>query len=180
MINLIPKEEKKKMLADFYYRFAALLLLMASFSVFVASVAILPAYFFSSAKDSAVNIKLSLQKGEQLPATTEQSFAEVKDINTKLGLVENEEKNKFSVSEKVINAILSKKTPDIKINQIVYTNDKEKGKNVSIAGIASSRETLLLFQQSLEGSPTFKNVDLPISSFVKGSNIQFNLSLIPS
>jgi len=52
---------------------------------------------------------LSLQKGEQLPATTEQSFAEVKDINTKLGLVENEEKNKFSVSEKVINAILSKK-----------------------------------------------------------------------
>jgi Tfp pilus assembly protein PilN len=180
MINLIPKEEKKKMLADFYRRFVVLLLLMASFSVFIASSAILPAYFFSFIKNSTASIKLNVQKGEQLPTPKEQSLALARDINTKLDLVENAEKNKFLVSEKVINAILSKKTPNIKINQITYTNDTGKGKNVSITGIASSRETLLLFQQSLEDSSAFKDVNLPISSFVKGSNIQFGLSLTPS
>ena len=179
MINLIPKEEKKKMLVDFYCRFAVLLLLMASFSVFIASVAILPAYFFSSVKNSIANTKLNIQKEEHQPTSDEQSLSEVKDINNKLAVVENAKKNKFLVSEKVISAILLEKTPDIKITQIVYTNNTGADKNVTILGAATSRETLLSFQQSLEDSSAFKNVNLPISNFIKGSNIQFNLSLTP-
>jgi Fimbrial assembly protein (PilN) len=179
MINLIPKEEKKRMLVDFYCRFAVLLLLMGSFSVFVASITILPAYFFSSMKNSVASLKLNTQKGKPLPVSDGQSLSEVKDINKKLEIVENAEESKFLVSEKIISAIILEKTPNIKITQIVYTNNPEADKNVNILGTASSRETLLSFQQSLEDSPAFKNVNLPISNFIKGSNIQFNLSLTP-
>jgi len=79
----------------------------------------------------------------------------------------------------VINAILLKKRSDIKITQISYQNDT-RGRKIGVTGTAPSREVLLFFRLALESSPAFKSVDLPISNFVKGSNIQFYLNLIPS
>jgi hypothetical protein len=180
MINLIPKEEKKRMTSDFYCRLLVLFFMMMSFSVFVASVLMLPAYFFSIMKDVASNTKLEMQKNSKIPALDEQSLAAIKDMNTKLDLVENAEKNKFSVSEKIINKILLDKTSDIKIVQISYQNDATSGKIVVILGTAPSRQALLAFEQALEGDSAFKNVNLPISNFVKESNLEFNLSLNPS
>jgi Tfp pilus assembly protein PilN len=180
MINLIPKEEKKKMMADFYYRLAFLFFLMFGFSVLVSIVAFLPAYFLSSAKVSAVNLKLEMQKAEPLPLSGEQSAAIVKDLNSQLNLLQNAEENKFPISEKVINAILSSKISGIKITQILYENDPTAGKKINLTGTASSRAALLLFQQTLQNNPNFKNIILPISNFVKESNIEFNLILIPA
>lgn len=180
MINLIPKEEKKRMTMDFYFRVAVLFLVMVDFTVIVAFFAILPSYFMSSSKKAMINVKLETQKNEPLPVLGEQSLAIIKDVNKKLDLVESAEKDKFLVSLKVINSILLKKRPDIKITQILYENSGTQGKKISITGTAPSREVLLLFRLALEDGPSFKNVDLPISNFVKGSNIQFYLSLIPS
>lgn len=180
MINLIPKEEKKNMTIDFYYRIALLYFLVFDFCIIVFLISIVPAYFISSAKYSSVNLKLETQAKEPLPLLGEQSLVVIKDINNKLNLVENSEKNKFLVSFKVINAILLKKRSDVKITQILYENDATKGKRISITGTAPSRSILLLFRQDLENSLSFKSIDLPISNFVKGSNIQFYLNLIPS
>lgn len=179
MINLIPKEEKKKMTADFYFRITVLFLITLSFCLLIASISILPAYFFSSMKNVLANTKLEIQKLEPITLSGEQSLLVVKDINKKLDLVESAEKNKFLPSVKVINSILLKKRPDVKITQILYENDATKGKKISITGTAPSREVLLLFRRSLEDSSNFKSIDLPISNFVKGSNIQFYLNLIP-
>ena len=180
MINLIPKEEKKRMTTDFYCRVLVLFLLMFGFSVFVASASLLPAYFISAIKDSISNTKLETQKNDAAPSSGEQALAVIKDMNNKLGLVENAEGNKFLISEKVINAVILKKTPNIKIIQILYQNDPILGKNINVLGSAPSREELLQFQQALGDDPAFKNVNLPISSFVKNSNIQFDLTLTPS
>lgn len=180
MINLIPKEEKKRMTIGFYYKLAVLFLMMLDFCILIAFICILPSYFISSIKETLINTKLENQKNEPLPLFDQQTLAAIKDINSKLNLVENSEKNKFLLSEKVINTILLKKRFDIKITQILYENSPIQGKKVSIIGTAPSREVLLLFRQALEDGPTFKNIDLPISNFVKGSNIQFYLSLIPS
>jgi hypothetical protein len=179
MINLIPKEEKKKMITGFYLRLLVLFLLMFSFAVFIGSVALLPAYFYSSIKDSVVDMKLQMQKNNAVPASGQESLSAIEDMNGKLTLIENAEKNKFLISEKVIKAILAEKTSDIKIIQITYQNDPILGKTISIFGTASSREDLLSFEQTLQNDPDFKNVNLPISSFVKDTDIQFNLSLSP-
>lgn len=179
MINLIPKEEKKKMITDFYYKLAILFVVMLDFCILVAFFSILPSYFISSIKYSLISAKLENQKLEPLSPLGEESLALVKDIDKKLVLVENFEKNKFLLSVQVINAILSEKRPDIKITQILYENNEINGRKISLTGIASSREVLLSFRQTLEDNPTFKNVVLPISNFVKGSDINFYLSLSP-
>jgi len=179
MINLVPKAEKKKIATDFFYRLAALFLMTLNFCILVAFISIIPSYFLSSVKDASVNMKLEIQKNEPLPLFDQQTLDTIKDINNKLDLVEKAEKNRFPISEKIIRAVLLKKRPDIKITQILYENNPTQGKKISILGTAPSREVLLLFRQALENDPTFKNIDLPISNFVKGSNIQFYLSLIP-
>jgi Tfp pilus assembly protein PilN len=180
MINLIPKEEKKKMIIAFYCRLFVLCLIMLSVVVLIASISLLPAYFYSSEKDSVVGEKLQTQKNEETPVLGDQSLSIMGDLNTKLAVVENAEKNKFLISEKVIKAILAKKTSEIKIIQITYKNDPTLGKEINILGTASSRDSLLDFEQTLQNDPAFKNVNLPISSFVRESNIQFDLSLSPA
>lgn len=168
------------MTVSFHYRIAVLFLIMLNLCILIVFVSILPSYFISSVKNTLVDAKLETQKREPLPLIGEQSLAAIKDTNNKLDLVENAEKNEFLVSVKVINALLLKKRPDIKITQILYENDGVGGKKINITGTAPSREVLLLFRLALEDGPAFKNVNLPISNFVKGSDIQFYLSLIPS
>ena len=184
MINLIPKEEKKKIIKNFYYRLTVLFLVMGSVSFLIAFMAILPSYFLVSGKDNIIKIKIENQKNEPILLPDQQTLAMIKDLNSKLVLIENAWNNDFTVSQKVINAIILKKMSSIKITDISYENNSEanssEGRKVSIQGEAPSREVLLLFRQALEDSSAFKQVDLPISNFVKGSNIQFYLSLIPA
>ncbi len=184
MINLIPKEEKKKKVKVFYYKLIVLFLTMGGLSFFIILVAILPSYFLSSTRASAASVKLEIQKSEPVPLPQEQTILTIKDLDQKLSLIEKTESKKFIVSEKVISAIILKKMPGIRITGISYNNnsssDSFTNKKVSIEGTAPSRNALLLFRQALENDIIFKQVDLPISNFVKGSNIQFYLSLIPS
>jgi len=183
MINLIPKEEKKEMAKGFYYRLAVLFFVVVGISFLFACVAILPAYFLSLTGNNVAEEKLAAQKGEPVPLLDQQTLATIKDLNSKLDLIEKIENNKFNVSQKVINTIILKKMSGIKITDISYENDSHnsppQGRKISIEGTAPSRSLLLSFRQALEDDPNFKQVDLPISNFVKDSNIQFYLSLIP-
>ncbi len=179
MINLIPNQEKKKMVRDFYYRFVILFLLMLSAAALVATAALLPAYFLSVSKNNIVDQKLEAQKKEPAPASNGETLAMIKGLNLKLNLIENAQKEKFTVSDRVVKAVILEKVPGISITQISYDSDPTKGKKISMSGEASSREVLLAFRQALEQDPTFKSVILPISNFVKGTDIQFSLSLVP-
>ena len=179
MINLIPNEEKKKMVKDFYLRLLVVFFLVLSFSVLIAFVSILPSYFSSSIKKSLASQKLATENNSPTPNTDKDTLSAIANLNSKLTLIENAEKNKYDVSKKVIDEVIAHKMPDIKIDEIFYQNDST-GKNIRVRGIASSRERLLLFSQALQNDPAFKSVDLPISNFVKGTDISFFLNIIPS
>ncbi len=180
MINLIPPEEKKRLIRNFYYRVAVVFVVATSFAVLVSTVAITPAYFLSVVKKNLAESRLKNQLAEPVPIPDQQTLALVEDLNSKLGVIEKAQSQKFSVSERVITEIILKKLVDIKIHQISYESDETEGKKIMIRGIAPSRERLLLFRRALEDDSYFKQVDLPISNFIKGSNIQFSLSLIPA
>lgn len=180
MINLIPNQEKKKKVKDFYFRLSVITFFAFSFATLIALVALLPAYFLSSVKKNLAEAKLQAQKAEPVPLLDQKTQAIIDDLNSRLNLVENAEKNKYLISLKIVNEIIQKKLPTIKITQILYETDTVQGKKVSVRGVARSREELLLFRRALEDDIAFKNVDLPISNFVKGSNIQFYLTLTPS
>ncbi len=180
MINLIPKKEKTEMKRAFYVRLVVLFLAMLGASSLIAFFTILPSYFLSSTKINLINAKLELQKSEPVPLPDQQTLATIKNLNNKLSVIEKAQTNKFLVSQKVMNAIILKKLPAIRITEIAYeSNTSQQPKKVSIKGNAPSREVLLSFRQALEDSGSCKKVDLPISNFIKGSDIQFYLNVAP-
>ncbi len=180
MINLIPNEEKKRMIKDFYLRLVTMSFVMLSISVLISSVLILPAYFFSLIGKDTIDAKLKLQESESISLPDQNTLMVIKDLETKLNLIENDIKDKYVFSTKVINQIILKKISNIKITEISYQKDAQTGKKIGISGRASNREILLAFRRALEDDPAFSKVDLPISNFVKGSDIRFYLTLIPS
>ncbi len=180
MINLIPNEEKKRMLRGFYYRAIVVFILGLSFAVFTSVVAISPAYFLSTVKKNLTVDKLEELTKEEVPTIDQATERVIADLNHKLSVVENARLNNFFVSENVINAIILRKLRDIKIYQISYNTQIDSGAEIIIRGMAPSRERLLLFRRALEDSSAFKEVDLPISNFVRGSNIEFSINLKPN
>jgi hypothetical protein len=177
MINLMPIEEKKKMRNNFFSRLLVAVFFMFGFLGFIAAVAILPSFFVSYAKKQTVARNLEIQKNQKMPEVDQQAQMAVTDLNNKLGLIEKAMNNKYVFSQKIVNEILSRQTDGIKITKIFYENDPFKGKKIALSGVAGSREQLLQFRQAFESSNVFSNVNLPISNFVKGQNIQFNLEL---
>ncbi len=180
MINLIPNQEKKKMTKDFYIRLLSLCFIMLSTCIFLASLLLLPSYFFSSYKNNTAKDKLGMQNSGEIPTFNKEASAIIEDINSKMNILEKSNKSKFLVSEKIIQNILLKKPQNIQITQVSYDDHVTAGKKISISGVALSRDALLSFRKSLEDSSMFKTIDLPISNFVKGANIQFYLTLVPA
>lgn len=179
MINLIPNEEKKKKVKDFYFRLVSVFFTVLAVSIFVAVFTLLPSYFFSTVKKNSANAKLEIQKNEPTPTLDQKTLTLINDLNNKLTLVERSEQDKYLVSFKIVSGVILKKMPDIKITEITYENNSSSVKTVGIHGIAPNRERLLLFERTLADDPFFKNVDLPVSNYIKGTNIQFYLNLTP-
>jgi len=179
MINLIPNEEKNKIAVNFYYKLVTVVFSMFGLAVLFATFLILPSYVLSSIKLDISAERLNSQSKEPIPEVDQQTLSILNALNSKLDLLEKSEKEKYLVSEKIINEVVSKKIDGIKINHISYDNSATGEKTVTVGGIASSRERLLLFRQSFEDHSAFKNINLPIASFIKGSNIEFNLNLSP-
>jgi hypothetical protein len=209
MINLITKEEKKKQNNTLYIKLIIAFFSMISFVAFVNLTLILPSYFFILNKKEIINSKLEVQKKEPIKEIDKEILTMNQELIDKLNLIEETKKNKYFISDEIIKKIISKKIPGIKITQISYednqlnenninpinkkTNSQPNpegygrglsatvsNKKINIRGNAKNREILLLFRQAFENDPSFINVDLPISNFVKGSNLEFNLNLISS
>jgi len=180
MINLIPNQEKKKKVKDFYFRLGAVFIATLGFCVAVGAASLMPTYFLISSERILAQEKLLAQQNEPPTQTDQNLAARVEDMDRKLGLVESAEKGMYLISKNVVRAITVRKMPDIKITKFIYENEGIEGRKITILGQAPSRERLYLFRRALEGDVSFKKVELPISNFVKGSDIEFSLSLIPS
>lgn len=180
MINLIPNEEKKMKAKDFYFRLVVVSLAALGLALVIGLAAAAPSLLLSSIDKNFAESKLVAQKSEPITATDEHLSAEAAALNGKLAIVERAETEKYSISRKVINEIVLRKMPDIRITRIWYENVPAGGRKVNIVGVAPSRERLLAFRRALEDDVAFKKVELPISNFVRGSNLEFSIDLIPS
>ena len=107
---------------------------------------------------------------------TENINVSIKDINNKLEMLKNKDFYGPSVYES-ISGLLSLKSPGIYVFYISYKENDKKEITLELTGQAKSREDLQKFKDTLSQNDKFKNVNLPISSFVKKNSIDFNISL---
>lgn len=82
----------------------------------------------------------------------------------------------------VIRKISEKKTSSIRIDSLSYVvrnkreTPKEKELEITISGIASTRDSLINFVKILEDEKSFSNVVLPVSDLAKDKNVSFSVN----
>ena len=180
MINLIPNEEKKKIRKDFYMRVVIVSFFVLGIAILISNIMLTPALFYASLEKKLISEQFAKDENKLAFDLNQENKNAVECLESKITLIKQARDNKFLVSAKVVDNLLNKKINGILINEINYTKDPNKGNLINIRGKASSRERLLTFKNSLASDPNFKNVDLPISNFIKSTDIEFSLVLIAS
>ena len=176
MINLIPIKEKKKIRAEYRFRLGVVVAL-ASVSLFLISLVLLfPAYLLTLSKYQFASenlAKIEIEHGEV--AQEEEIADQTSMVNKKINFFLQEGKESWMFSEVVIK-IIEIKGPTIKIKNMSYESSLGKERFV-ISGRADDRDILASFVEKLKRDPSFTSVTIPISSYIKSTDIDFSIIL---
>ncbi len=175
MLNILPTEEKKKVIIEYRIRLAVVSIFAVGALAIASAVLLFPAYMLAISKNNASNEQLSgLEKKYGDSSQEKELGAQIRDINTKiLLLLSGETTDKLTPSQTVAN-IINLKGSDIKISSLMYETMTSQ-ERVVLTGTASDRDSLALFVETLKKDPTFTSVSMPISSYVKSENIDFSI-----
>jgi len=175
MINLLPKEQKKALKHEYEIRlFSVICLAVAILGIF-ATILILPSYFFSNSKEVLVEKSLEDFNRDNPEIKVADLDKVYTDINSKLKTLDSSWPNDILIDE-TFKDLLSTVPKGITVTQFLYNENADGGKLFEIHGQASDREVLQSFKTVLEQDARFKDIVLPISNFVKKTNIDFVLS----
>lgn len=176
VINVLPCQEKKSLRREYWMRFFTMLLnliaLIGVLSIFLLS----PSYFLSQLKENLIENRLEVFNKENPELATNDVEKIIKDINSKLGLL-NSENPPYQVNDKVIDSILSSRTDGITFSQISFNKKTADSTILEVHGVANNRDSLRNFKTVLDGNENFTEVNLPISNFLEKSNLNFIISI---
>jgi hypothetical protein len=168
--NLLSKHQKKKIRREYYMRLFSIASLMLCGVLFAGVVALLPSYV-----DVVGDLKTAQKELEQRQSSAESSKelnAEVKETAVMLA-VHEEELKKENVTD-IIRATLDTRPEGISI--VGYTYDRS-ARNISLEGIAKTRNLVAPYAKQLEDSEWFTSAPVPISDLAKNTNLNFRLQV---
>ncbi len=178
MINLLPEQIKKKNIKDYRVFFVAYCFFLLSFVMVFLSVTLLPSYFISH-----INEKVEVQNLEMIEKRPESiEMGNLVDLisatNKKLSVFS--EKENISISRSVVSYIEPLEAEGIFISNYFLFKEKpdDTDYKVEIRGIALSRENLENFSLELRSVESFESIEVPISQYAKGENLEFSISFV--
>ena len=172
-LNLLPSKDKKRLeLIDFSY-----LLIFFGFRlviIFIIFILILVATYFSlfilvNAQDDLIEARQSNEK-TQLQIEIEEKIEQI-----------NKEARRVHIkqSELIVWTPILEKLSEITLQGIYLTNFSylSTDNKINLTGFAEDRDSLLVFEDSLEEIPYFKEVIAPLSNLIKQTDINFNFTI---
>ena len=180
-INLLPSEEKKKNRKRYLLRlgttgaYVAVFLMIANLALFA------PSYIMARSKKSIAETRIENTTGmsaEERVRVEKETDESIKELNKKLETFSGDVKAMTAIipPSQTINRILELKSSTIKIQGIVYEKTADRERFV-ITGKSTHRDNLAQFVEVLKKEPFFTKVELPLSSYVKSTDISFSLVL---
>jgi len=168
MLNLLPKKEKedlKRRLLNRYISFFGLFLIAIILFLIAILVAIYSVLYLTQTRIKQSNVLFTqAQELEKQVSSLNKDLADF--INQRLEYINKIEKEKIYWSQ-----VLEKLTQTIPNN--IRLSSLEIDEKVKIAGYAKTRDDLILLQKILEREPQFKELESPLSNFVKQQDIDF-------
>jgi Tfp pilus assembly protein PilN len=184
MINLLPPENKERLLQEEKWRMILILqIIFLSFLIcLVLILGLVSIYISGRAKVQKI---ILAEEEKRFEGSEAQEFQEkIIFFGKELGRVNNFYENQPNLVEQFEN--ISKTLPSgVYLTTLSLTSQKEipaqKEKKefrflVTLSGFSPDRETLFQFKKNLEAEENFQEIYLPPVSWAKPTNIQFNLT----
>jgi len=157
-------------------RLAAVTLFLFAGLLLVALLLLLPAYTLSTLKHELVSNELASELNKGIAAEDVEANQRIaEDINTKLAILNNEGLSTISAYD-VTQKLLDLRGTGITFSSIFLTKD-DTSVDISVSGIATTRETLRSFTNVLKNEKEFSSVLFPISNFVEMEDIDFSIQI---
>ncbi|MEI6660246.1 MAG: pilus assembly protein PilM [bacterium] len=175
-INVLPQPEKKRLVLEYWARFAnVLMVLLISFSLF-ATVLLMPSYYLSSLKEGIANDQLNHMKNIAPKVAGVDMKGIEADINSKLSLLSGVGSN-YKVGDKIFRDLVAPLPKGVTVSQAIYNEGTDSSRTLSLGGIAVNRAALSDYKKMFDNNPSIDSVDLPTSDFLEKSNLSFTVSL---
>lgn len=177
MFNLLPQEHQRDIRKEYIHRRRTLFFFILCFVFVSGFITLLPSYVLSVQKENEV---LTLEAKDDNVQTADilklnKSVTELK-ANASLVITDTPKK----LVHEIFAEILGKASSNISIKSLLYRKQGADPLEVSVVGVAKTREGLLSFAKALESIPSFSHVDVPVSNFAKDKNIEFSLVMVES
>lgn len=172
MLNLILQKDRKKIRGEYFSRYFNLLLSFLLVILLILATLLFSIYtiVFSEEKISASNLE-SVINQENIN-TRNQLKELVSTVRKDMRFFGGEEVSYSSLIAKIVEL----QPENLNINSLSF-NKVEKGIEIGIAGVANTRESLVIFTNSLKNIPEFGEAELPLSNLTKDSEISFDLKI---
>lgn len=175
MSNLLPVKEIKKIERLYQKRFVVISLVSITVLFVIASICLFSLYYYSKSEENSLLEKKSAYEKMEVGKLKRDLVLTINDMNSRL--------NSFKISSykspivaSFIDPILKAQMNSIKLTNFIYNlNPDAKTAEVKIFGVSSSRESILTFADNLRNTPGITDVNVPITNFIKESNMPFSI-----
>jgi hypothetical protein len=171
MIRFLPEKNKKEIKIEYFSRVFSVVLIFMILLGIISTFSIFPAYIISFYRDISIKSQSASVEANKIDTNEQESL--VKTTN-ELILFLNQFKNEKPSVQML--GVLEKTNKNIKINQISYSK-RDSLYQFIFKGVADNREGLLSFVKDIKLDKNISAVDLPVSDFVKSSDIDFTITL---
>jgi len=179
MLNILPTTEKKKIMLEYKLRLVIVAILAVSVLIFSSLVLLAPVYLIAVEKNKDVKNTFALLQEREGKAVDEKNInAEVATTNKNIALFLKPSDTTAVSPVTFIAKILEIKGDTVRISGFTYDASGVTGERMVVTGTARTRESLAQFIEDIKKEPRFTNIDLPISSYVKSSNIDFSAVIV--
>ncbi|MBI5078210.1 MAG: hypothetical protein HZB11_02505 [Candidatus Yonathbacteria bacterium] len=178
MLNILATEEKKKILTEYRLRLAVVSVFAVAALVFSSLILLSTSYLLAVSKyNDAKTGLVALQEKDNRESQEKDVTARILAVNKNIDLFLKSDTTSTLMPSSVITKILDIKGSAVKI--IGFTYDANAGQErIVVIGTALNRDSLARFVEALKKDPMFTSVDVPISSYVKSSNIDFSVVIV--
>ena len=77
----------------------------------------------------------------------------------------------------LLSLLIGQKKNGITLNRFAFARNPSGAAVITVAGLASDRETLVAFSETLKKIPAFVSSNLPISNFAQSQSIPFTITV---
>ncbi len=175
LVNLLPLSSQKNIKKILFLRLGTLFISSIAMAFVVGSILLIPTYIIGKEQLNNFQSKADLQDKTSLNQEEEKAKKDSEQIISKIKTFDNLKENHSFIAE-IINPLIEVSREKVSITSLLYEEIQGANTtNITITGKAPSRQILSQFHQDLNKSAFFEKVNLPISNYVKGKDIEYTI-----